>query len=201
MSATRVDVWFDPGCPFSWMTSRWLVEVAAQRPLDLSWHVMSLAVLNEGRELPPVFAERMLTARRGVRLAIAAAQRHGDQVLGPLYTALGERIHLQGRGFDDDVAREALGAAGLDADLVEALDDPAYDEAVAASHAKGQEAVGEAVGTPVVAIDGRAFFGPVVTPIPHGQEGLDLFDGLRLLARTPAFSELKRARSGPPDFG
>jgi 2-hydroxychromene-2-carboxylate isomerase len=201
MSATRVDVWFDPGCPFSWMTSRWLVEVAAQRPLDLSWHVMSLAVLNEGRELPPVFAERMLTARRGVRLAIAAAQRHGDQVLGPLYTALGERIHLQGRGLDDDVAREALGAAGLDADLVEALDDPAYDEAVAASHAKGQEAVGEAVGTPVVAIDGRAFFGPVVTPIPHGQEGLDLFDGLRLLARTSAFAELKRARSGPPDFG
>ncbi len=197
---TRVDVWFDPACPFSWMTSRWLVEVAQQRPLDLHWQVMSLAVLNEGKELPPPYDQRMRDARRAVRFAIAAAQRHGDEVLGALYTALGERIHLQQRGFDDAVAREALTELGLDADLVEALDDAAYDDAVASSHRRGQQAVGEDVGTPVVALDGRAFFGPVVTPIPHGQKGLDLFDGLLLLSRTNAFSELKRARSGPPDF-
>lgn len=197
---TRVDVWFDPACPFSWMTSRWLVEVAQQRPLDLHWHVMSLAVLNEGRELPPLYAERMRDARRAVRLAVAAAQRHGGEVLGDLYTALGERIHLQQRGFDDAVAHEALAVLGLDADLIGSLDDASYDDAVAASHRGGQEAVGDDVGTPVVAVNGRAFFGPVVTPIPHGQEGLDLLDGLLLLSRTPAFSELKRARSGPPDF-
>ena len=197
---TRVDLWFDPACPFSWMTSRWLVEVAQQRPLDLHWHVMSLAVLNEGRELPPPYAERMHDARRAVRFAIAAAQRHGDDVLGGLYTAVGERIHLQQRGFDDAVAHEAVAELGLDADLIASLDDASYDDAVAASHRQGQEAVGDDVGTPVVAVDGRAFFGPVVTPIPHGQEGLDLFEGLLLLSRTPAFSELKRARSGPPDF-
>jgi len=199
MTTTRLDVWFDPACPFSWMTSRWLVEVAQQRPLDLHWHVMSLAVLNEGRELPPVHAERMRDARRGVRLVVAAAQRRGDGVLGDLNTALGERIHVQQRGVDD-AARAALAELGLDTDLVEALDDASYDDAVAASHRQGQDAVGEDVGTPVVAVDGRAFFGPVVTPIPHGQEGLDLFEGLRLLSRTPAFAELKRARSGPPAF-
>lgn len=197
---TRVDVWFDPACPFSWMTSRWLVEVAQQRPLDLHWQVMSLAVLNEGKELPPPYDARMRDARRAVRFAIAAAQRHGDEVLGDLYTALGTRIHRQQRGFDDAVAQESLTELGLDADLVGALDDARHDDAVAASHRRGQQAVGEDVGTPVVALDGRAFFGPVVTPIPHGQEGLDLFDGLLLLSRTTAFSELKRARSGPPDF-
>jgi 2-hydroxychromene-2-carboxylate isomerase len=197
----RVDFWFDPACPFSWMTSRWITEVAQARPLDLHWHVMSLAVLNEGQELPPQYAEKMGAARQGVRLAVAAAQRHGDDVLAALYTALGTRIYRDGRAFDVTVAAEALAEVGLDADLVDALDDASLDDAVAASHREGQQAVGEDVGTPVVAVDGRAFFGPVITPIAHGQEGLDLFEGLRLLSGTSAFSELKRARNGPPDFG
>ena len=196
----RVDFWFDPACPFSWMTSRWITEVAQARPLELHWHVMSLAVLNEGRELPPQFADKMDVARQGVRLAVAAAQRHGDDVLPALYTALGTRIHQEGRGLDAALASEALAEAGLDVDLVQALDDASLDDAVAASHREGQRAVGEDVGTPVVAVDGRAFFGPVMTPIAHGQEGLDLFEGLRLLAGTSAFSELKRTRNGAPDF-
>jgi 2-hydroxychromene-2-carboxylate isomerase len=196
----RVDMWFDPSCPFTWMTSRWLTEVAATRDLDVHWHVMSLAVLNEGQDVPPQYAEAMGRATRALRVLAAAEQRHGPDLLGRLYTALGTRGHTDDRGLTDDVVVEALAEAGADADLAAAADEESWDERVRASHQQGQDAVGDSVGSPVVAVDGRAFFGPVITPIAHGQEGLDLFDGLRLLARTTAFSELKRARNGPPDF-
>jgi hypothetical protein len=131
----------------------------------------------------------------------AAAQRHGEQALGPLYAAAGARVHREGRALDADLAAEALAEAGLDADLAGALDDAALDDAVRASHEAGQATVGEKAGSPVLAFDGRGFFGPVMTPMPRGQEALDLFEGLRLLTGTSSFSELKRARSGPPDAG
>lgn len=202
MTAVAVDVWFDPACPWTWTTTRWLAEqVAPQRDLDLRWHVMSLALLNDGADVPPEYAERVEVARRGVRLMTAAAQRHGERALGPLYTAVGTKVHREGHALDVDLAADALAEAGLDADLAGSLDDAALDDAVRASHESGQATVGEKAGSPVLAFDGRGFFGPVMTPMPRGQEALDLFDGLRLLAGTASFAEVKRARSGPPDAG
>jgi hypothetical protein len=205
-----VDLWFDPSCPWTWSTSRWLVEeVAPHRPVAVRWHLMSLAVLNEGRDVPPQYAERTAAGRRLLRLLAAAVARHGDEALGPLYTAVGSRLHREGRDPDAALATEALAEAGLDPDLVDALDEAldgtadgeALDVAVRASHEQSQAVVGDASGSPVLALDGKGFFGPVVTPIPRGPEALELFDALAVLARTPSFSEVKRGRSGPPDAG
>lgn len=198
----EVDVWFDPSCPWTWTTTRWLVEqVGPHRPLALRWHLMSLALLNEGADVPDAYRERLEAARRTLRLLTAAADREGEQVLGPLYAALGTRLHRQGRAFGPDVAAESLAEAGLPAELLGALDDAGLDDAVRASHEAGQAAVGEPSGSPVLQVAGRGFFGPVLTPLPRGQEALDLFEGLRLLASSPSFSEVKRARSGAPDPG
>lgn len=198
----EVDVWFDASCAWTWATTRWLVDgVAPQRPLSLRWHVMSLAVLHADRETPPEKAEKAERSRRALRLLAAAEQQHGSDALGRLYTALGSRMYREGRRPDAAVAAEALAEAGLPADLVSALDDAGLDDVVLASHEQGQAAVGEQAGSPVLALGGRGFFGPVLTPVPYGQEALDLFEGLRLLAGTASFSELKRARSGPPDAG
>ena len=198
--AVAVDVWFDPACPWTWATSRWLTDhVAPHRPLELRWHVMSLAVLHEGAELPPERAARVEAGRRALRLLAAVGQRHGSEALGRLYTAVGTRVHRDGRLPDAELAAEALAEVGLDTALVTALDDVSLDAVVRSSHDEGQAVVGEAAGSPVLSLDGRGFFGPVLTPVPKGQEALDLFEGLRLLAGTRSFAEVKRARSGPPD--
>lgn len=195
----RVEMWFDPSCPWTWLTSRWLVDVADARGLDVGWHVMSLGILNEGQDVPEQYREAMAQSRRALRVLVAA-ERGDDGAVGRLYTELGTRAHDGGRGLTADVVSEAVAAAGLDAGLADAQDDESLDAAVRDSHQAGQDAVGDSVGSPVVSVDGRAFFGPVMTPVARGQEGLDLFDGLRLLARTSAFSELKRARNGPPSL-
>lgn len=199
---TRVDVWFDPSCPWTWVTTRWLVEgVQPQQELDLQWHLMSLAVLNEGKDLPPEYADKMSSARRTLRVFTAVSDTSGQQALGRLYAALGERLHRQQRTPDEALVNEALAEAGLDTSLVAALDEPQWDEAVRASHDAGQAAVGEPTGSPVLQLEGRAHFGPVLTAVPRGAGALRLFEGLRALASTPEFSELKRPRTAPPDLG
>ncbi|HET8717115.1 MAG TPA: disulfide bond formation protein DsbA [Nocardioidaceae bacterium] len=197
---TPVDFWFDPLCPWAWMTSRWMLEVEKVRRIDASWHVMSLAYLNQDKDIPDDYREMLKPAWGPVRTLIAASEREGDGVLLPLYTAMGNRIHLQGRQIDRDLVEESLEEVGLPRDLADAMEDTSYDEAVIKSHHAGMDQVGQEVGTPVIALEGVAFFGPVVTPAPKGEDAGRLWDGCVLVASTPGFYELKRSREKGPDF-
>ena len=206
MTENRADFWFDPACPFAWITSRWILEVEQVRDIEVRWHVMSLAYLNQDKDIPDDYRAYLRPAWGPVRVLIAAQQKYGDDVLLPLYTALGHRIHVEGRTLseqDDDgraLVAEALEEAGLDAVLVEAMTDPSYDEAVAASHHEGMDAVGDDVGTPTIHVNGSAFFGPVLSKIPRGEDAGRLWDGCVAVAAFPYFYELKRSRTGELDF-
>lgn len=196
-----VDFWFDPLCPWAWITSRWMLQVEEVRDVKTSWHVMSLAVLNEGKEgLSDQYKELMEAAMGPVRVCIAAEQSSGPEVLLPLYTALGTRIHLQGRREDPAIITESLEEAGLPVDLAAAATSTEYDEALRKSHHEGMDPVGYDVGTPVIHVSGLAFFGPVVTPAPKGEAAGKLWDGVLLVAGTQGFFELKRSRDNPPQF-
>ncbi|WP_407651568.1 mycothiol-dependent nitroreductase Rv2466c family protein [Actinoplanes sandaracinus] len=204
--SSTVDMWFDPLCPWAWITSRWLLEVEKVRPLTVRFNVMSLSVLNEGRELPEQYQDLMAKGWGPVRVCIAAAEAAGPAVLRDLYTALGTRIHLQKYELGEKLFREALTEVGLDPDLAEAANTDARDEALRASHNAGMKPVGTDVGTPVIHAPGPnpgetvAFFGPVITPAPKGEAAGRLWDGVVLVAGTPGFYELKRSRDLGPIF-
>ncbi|MET7618948.1 DsbA family protein [Streptomyces sp. NPDC005408] len=205
---TPVDFWFDPLCPWAWMTSRWMLEVEKVRNVEVRWHVMSLAVLNEPKldELPEEYREGLKQAWGPVRVVIAAQQKHGDEVLGKLYTALGTRFHNRGEGATREAIVGALEEAGLPAELIEYADSDVYDTELRASHKEGIDKVGQEVGTPVIAVPGSdgeqiAFFGPVVTPAPKGEQAAQLWDGTLMVASIPGFYEIKRTRTAGPSFG
>ena len=198
---TPVDFWFDPLCPWAWMTSRWMLEVATVRRVAPSFHVMSLAHLNEGKEdLSQEYRDFLEHAWEPVRVVTAAANAHGQEVVLPLYTAMGTRIHLEERTADRALFEESLAEVGLPTSLADAMDDSSLDDDIRKSHHRGMDQVGQEVGTPVIAVEGVAFFGPVVTPAPKGEAAGRLWDGVLLVAGTPGFYELKRSREKGPDF-
>jgi hypothetical protein len=196
----KVDLWVDPACPWAWVTSRWLLEAQKVRDVEVNFHVMSLAVLNDGRELPEMYVEFMKQAWRPVRVLIAAEQRHGSAVIEKLYSAMGSRFHIKGEKDIDLLISESLKEAGLEADLADAQHSTDFDEALKKSHHQGMDPVGMDVGTPVIHFGDVAIFGPVVTPAPKGEAAGKLFDGVSLVAGTPGFYELKRTRTVGPSF-
>jgi 2-hydroxychromene-2-carboxylate isomerase len=198
---TPVDFWFDPSCPWAWMTSRWVDEVAALRDLDVTWHVMSLAVLNEhNTELSDEYKAFLPRALRYTRLVSAVAELHGADIVKPLYDALGTRIHPGGSTDADTVIAEALAEVGLPAELAAYADSDEYEPQMRASHADGIGRVGQDVGTPVIAVDGVAFFGPVISPAPKGEQAAALWDGVVAVAAYDGFFEIKRSRTRGPRF-
>ncbi len=197
----QVDFWFDPLCPWAWITSRWMVEVQQVRPVDVRWHVMSLAALNEGRdELSDEYKEFLKHAWGPVRVCMAAAKQHGDRVLGDLYTAMGTRFHNEKADRGKETVAAALAEVGLPVELADAMDSAEYDDEVRSSHAEGIDRVGYEVGTPVISVNGASIFGPVVSPIPRGDDAARLWDGVLAVMSTDGFFELKRSRTRDPIF-
>ncbi len=202
-AATEVataDFWFDPQCPWAWIASRWMKEVEQVRGVETRFRLMSLAYLNQDKDVPEEYREFLSTAWQPVRVCMAAAQQHGEEVLDRLYTELGTSFHNKGMDTSRATVEEALAAADLPTGLADAMDSTDYDEAIKVSHHAGMDQVGMEVGTPVIAVEGVAFFGPVVTPTPRGEAAGRLWDGVRLVAATEGFYELKRTRTADPAF-
>lgn len=197
---TAVDFWFDPSCPWAWMTSRWVAEVAQHRDLEVTWRVMSLAVLNEGNDVPEEYRAFFPRALRYTRLIAAIGELEGQQAVGGLYTELGTRIHLCESSDPDEVIPAALAALGLNPEYLKYSESEEFDEQMRASHFDGINRVGQDVGTPIIALNGIAFFGPVISPAPTGEQALTLWDGVVAAASYDGFFELKRSRTREPQF-
>jgi 2-hydroxychromene-2-carboxylate isomerase len=200
----KAQFWFDPVCPWAWITSRWILQVEHVRPVQTEWRIMSLAYLNldqhEGKDLSEDYLERMKLAWGPVRVCAAAAKSKGGDILGPLYTAMGTRFHVQERRGDPTVLAESLAEVGLPESLAEAATSTEFDESIKRSHHEAFDEVGLDVGTPVIRIRGNALFGPVITPAPKGEAAGRLWDGLVLVTEADGFFELKRTRDRKPSF-
>jgi hypothetical protein len=191
-----VTMWFDPVCPYSWNTARWLKSVATGRGFEIDWQLANLAILNEGRELPPPQQARMTDSRRIGRLMAAVQREKGTTGLATAYFAFGQRYFTQPPGnVEDSLISDVLSAVDARDTTPAALTDAALDKLLAQSHDAGQHALGEPGGSPILSIDGHAFFGPVLTAVPAEQMTTALFDAVAALGATTAFSQLQRPRA------
>ncbi|WP_028709536.1 DSBA oxidoreductase [Propionicicella superfundia] len=195
-----VDFWFDPVCPWAWMSSRWMLDVEKVRDVHTVFHVMSLSVLNEGRDLPDDYLTLMALAWAPARVSIAVEQEYGSDKLREWYTAIGTRFHNRAEPRERATIEAALADAGLPAGLADRGETDANDDALRASHHEGMDPVGDEVGTPVIRVNGMSLFGPVLSPAPKGEAAGDLFDGFVKVTSYPGFFELKRSRTVGPIF-
>jgi hypothetical protein len=200
MTTPHADFWFDPRCPFAWITSRWILEVEKVRDIEVRWHVMSLAYLNQDKDISEDYRAMLEPAWGPVRVLIAAEQKYGSEVLLPLYTAMGTRLHLGKEDISREMIEASLREAELPVELADAMDDISFNDAVIASHHEGMDPVGDEVGTPTIHVNDVAFFGPVLTKAPRGEEAGQLWDGILAVASYPLFFELKRSRTAQLDF-
>lgn len=195
---TSIELYVDPVCPFAWVTSRWLLNAASTSGHDVALRQMSLAVLNDGRDVAPAQRTRLGWSRRFGRVFAAVTDEGGPLAFADLYEALGVLVHDKAADLADSLVKEALAATSSSAGLLDALDDPAWDDAVLAAHQRSQEALGGSGGSPIVAIDGKGFFGPVLTGVPARDAGIALLDAVVTAASTPEFAVLQRPYQGPP---
>lgn len=204
MTARRVELFVDPACPFAWMTSRWLHHAAQVREVEPVFSVMSLYVLNEGNDLDPDYRASTNQTIGAARLAIEIRRTEGAEAFSRWYTAWGERYHVGGNKDRRAVAVEALAAAELPASLIDVYEDVPGDEtdqALRASHQDAISRVGNDVGTPVISFgEGTAYFGPVLSPAPKGEDAGRLLDALATMSELSGFYELKRQRTGGIDL-
>jgi hypothetical protein len=200
MTTPHADFWFDPRCPFAWITSRWILEVEKVRDIEVRWHVMSLAYLNQDKDISEDYRAMLEPAWGPVRVLIAAEQKYGSEVLLPLDTAMGTRLHLGKEDISREMIEASLREAELPVELADAMDDISFNDAVIASHHEGMDPVGDEVGTPTIHVNDVAFFGPVLTKAPRGEEAGQLWDGVLAVASYPLFFELKRSRTAQLDF-
>jgi protein-disulfide isomerase-like protein with CxxC motif len=197
---TNADFWFDPACPFAWITSRWILEVEKVRDIKVTWHIMSLAYLNQDKDVSEDYRAFLSTAWQPVRVCMAVDEQFGQEKLAAIYTALGTRRHVEKKDLTREVIEDALASVGLPTTLADAMDDASYDEAIKKSHHLGMDQVGNEVGTPTIAFEGQAFFGPVISKAPRGEAAGRLWDGFVLVTEYPYVYELKRARTHELDF-
>lgn len=200
MTTTSAEFWFDPMCPFAWITSRWILEVEKVRDIEVTWRIMSLAYLNQDKDIPDSYRELLKDAWQPVRVCMAVEEQFGQEELAALYTALGTARHVEKKPLDRETISAALRSVGLPETLADAMDDDSLDEAIKKSHHAGMDPVGNDVGTPTIAMNGSAFFGPVMSRIPRGEEAGRLWDGFQLVTAYPYVYELKRARTHDLDF-
>ena len=200
MAKQEAQFWFDPICPWAWMTSRWILEVEKVRDISVTWNLFSLAHLNRDKELPEDYKSRLVRSWMTTRVIAAAQKVKGEEITLPLYTAISSRIHLKKMEVGTELFEEALAEVGLDRSLASAMDDSSFDPSIIESHERGIALVGNDVGTPIIAIGGAAFFGPVISPAPKGEEAGRLWDGVVGVAQYPGFFEIKRSRTIGPIF-
>jgi len=194
-TGSKVTVWLDPVCPFSWNTARWLDAVAEKTGLAIDWQLMSLAVLNEGRELPPAQQARMRDSLQVGRLMAAIAREQGTTGWTAAYFAFGERYFDRSEPINDSLIAHVLNTAGVLDATAAAISDTSLDELVRHQHRAGQDALGETGGSPILRIDGHTFFGPVLTALPDAEATTALFQAVGTLAATPQFTQLQRPRT------
>ena len=197
---TKAEFWFDPVCPWAFITSRWMLEVAKVRDIEVTWNIFSLPHLNKDREMPEKYKAIFANSWSCTRVIKSVEKDFGKEKTLPLYTAISTRIHVLKEAVSKDLLSDSLKEVGLDSKYLAEMENSDWDKQIIESHERGVKLVGDDVGTPIIAINGIGFFGPVISPAPKGEEAGKLWDGVVLSASYPGFFEIKRSRTVGPIF-